>query len=334
MKKFFLLYTNNILVKGANDCIIYDLLKCRYKIIPRLLYDVLKKCEKSSIDNIKIEYKHEVDKGIDLYFTSLEQDDWGIFTDRVTQYPPLNLTCQSASAITHAIIEIDFLLNNFPSIEKITFELDKLNCEYFCFIINSPILVADIKKLFNMLKYTNILYVQLHLDYKRLSRRLREIQFWKHSLERNRRIRDIWIKNATSQKAFSFSTIKPVEIKYKKDPLFSQSCKRQFVINQLFFIEAHHRNSCLNGKVYITKNGDIKNCFHSSIIYGNITKNTIQEIIQNSDFCNLWQVTKDDIEICQDCMYRYMCVDCRCFLSNPKNIKSKPSFCKYNPYEN
>lgn len=68
-------------------------------------------------------------------------------------------------------------------------------------------------------------------------------------------------------------------------------------------------------------------------IFGNINENTIKSIIDDTDFCKLWEVNKDKVEICKDCEYRYMCMDCRFLITDRTNILSKPSFCNYNPYE-
>lgn len=92
-------------------------------------------------------------------------------------------------------------------------------------------------------------------------------------------------------------------------------------------------NSCLNGKVCIDKYGNIKNCYHEEKIFGNIKVNTLKEVIEKTDFCKKWNINKDCIDVCKDCPYRYMCVDCRYFIEDPANKFSKPSFCKYNPYE-
>ncbi len=41
-------------------------------------------------------------------------------------------------------------------------------------------------------------------------------------------------------------------------------------------------------------------------------------------------LTKDKIETCQDCEYRYACFDCR---AKAESLTSKPADCWYNPYE-
>jgi hypothetical protein len=41
---------------------------------------------------------------------------------------------------------------------------------------------------------------------------------------------------------------------------------------------------------------------------------------------------KDQIEVCKDCEFRYICTGCRAYLEDPEDIHSKPLKCGYNPY--
>ena len=96
-----------------------------------------------------------------------------------------------------------------------------------------------------------------------------------------------------------------------------------------------HYNSCLYKKLYVDTNGEIGNC-PSTEKFGNISDLTADEICQlsgNTRFTKLWYITKDRIEVCKDCEFRYICTDCRCFITDEKNIYSKPKNCKYNPYQ-
>jgi hypothetical protein len=45
-------------------------------------------------------------------------------------------------------------------------------------------------------------------------------------------------------------------------------------------------------------------------------------------------VRKDDIEVCKDCEFRYICTDCRIFKNDSNDIYSKPKKCNYDPYTN
>lgn len=58
----------------------------------------------------------------------------------------------------------------------------------------------------------------------------------------------------------------------------------------------------------------------------------LKEVMQSQEFQKLWHIKKDDIKVCQDCEFRYMCMDCRAFIKDPKDIYSQPAKCPYNPY--
>lgn len=66
--------------------------------------------------------------------------------------------------------------------------------------------------------------------------------------------------------------------------------------------------------------------------FGNIKDTTLQEALDQPDFKKYWNVTKDQIEVCKDCEFRYICTDCRAYTEHPENMYAKPLKCGYNPY--
>jgi len=66
--------------------------------------------------------------------------------------------------------------------------------------------------------------------------------------------------------------------------------------------------------------------------FGNISSISLKEIISNENFSRLWTINKDEIKVCQDCEFRYVCTDCRAYIENKEDIYSKPLKCGYNPY--
>ncbi len=105
-----------------------------------------------------------------------------------------------------------------------------------------------------------------------------------------------------------------------------------FICNNDFFFESINHNTCLNRKVCVDSNGDIKNCPSCSQSYGNIKDTTLEQAMSHPDFKRYWNITKDQIDVCKDCEYRHMCTDCRVFIKDSENSLSQPSKCTYNPY--
>jgi SPASM domain peptide maturase of grasp-with-spasm system len=98
------------------------------------------------------------------------------------------------------------------------------------------------------------------------------------------------------------------------------------------YSEAIQFNTCLNCKASIDTDGEIKNCPSMKKSFGNYREVSLLEIVKKPEFKKLWTVKKDDIEVCRDCEFRYICTDCRVFIKNLDNIFSQPLYCTYNPY--
>jgi SPASM domain peptide maturase of grasp-with-spasm system len=108
--------------------------------------------------------------------------------------------------------------------------------------------------------------------------------------------------------------------------------KEYFICSSELYFESINYNSCLNRKLSIDFNGNIKNCPASSHSFGNVNDTNIRDIISSLDFKKIWNIKKDQIDICKICEFRYMCIDCRVFIKDVQNIYSQPDKCKYNPY--
>jgi SPASM domain peptide maturase of grasp-with-spasm system len=105
-----------------------------------------------------------------------------------------------------------------------------------------------------------------------------------------------------------------------------------FITNLKHFTESQHHNTCLNRKISIDVEGNIKNCPSMAQSFGNIRDTTLQEALEHPDFKKYWNVKKDEIAVCKDCEFRHICTDCRAYLENPEDMYSKPLKCGYNPY--
>ena len=105
-----------------------------------------------------------------------------------------------------------------------------------------------------------------------------------------------------------------------------------FVSNIEFYSESQFFNTCLNRKVSICADGEIKNCPSMPTSFGNISNTNIIDAINKPGFKKYWNINKDKIHVCKDCEFRYICTDCRAYVEDPEDILSKPLKCGYNPY--
>lgn len=109
-----------------------------------------------------------------------------------------------------------------------------------------------------------------------------------------------------------------------------------FFTDEQTFIDAHYHHTCLAGKIAVTTAGDVIPCiFARNQQCGNILKSSLAEILSAQPLDNCWHTTKDNIDKCKDCEYRYACSDCRPLAQSTSTTKSwlaAPQNCSYNPF--
>lgn len=99
-------------------------------------------------------------------------------------------------------------------------------------------------------------------------------------------------------------------------PITVDRCRR--------FVSGHN---CFKNKVYIASNLEVFPCAMERRVK-HCTVDKHKGIVLNEVWCNL---SKDKIEVCEYCEYRYACHDCRPN-SLADNFYAKPWFCTYNPF--
>ncbi|HEX2925872.1 MAG TPA: SPASM domain-containing protein [Ruminiclostridium sp.] len=102
------------------------------------------------------------------------------------------------------------------------------------------------------------------------------------------------------------------------------------------FWKAHKYHSCLSGKIAVTSAGEVIPCiFARKEACGNICTSSLREILDSPALQKYWRTTKDQVEKCMDCEYRYACCDCRPKAqgsSSDKDWFACTEDCSYNPY--
>ena len=119
---------------------------------------------------------------------------------------------------------------------------------------------------------------------------------------------------------------------------YSLKTEPNFSANPDFIRKNINIHSCLSGKITITDTGEVLPCiFSRGQITGNVRKDSVENILKG-ELQNIWRITKDDIFVCKDCEYRYVCFDCRPISEGANEGKgdyrtSPYPRCTYNPYE-
>lgn len=149
------------------------------------------------------------------------------------------------------------------------------------------------------------------------------------------RIRSITCHSAAQDSASLISKTNTKLFFYKEEITDHSFCGKIgpefFTLNLTLFTEAQHYNTCLNRKISIDAEGNIRNCPSMKTCFGNIRDTKLADVIKRPDFNRLWYITKDQTETCKICEYRYVCTDCRAFLDEGEEL-AKPVKCSYNPF--
>lgn len=116
---------------------------------------------------------------------------------------------------------------------------------------------------------------------------------------------------------------------------YSLRTRPNFVTGLPVYSRAKVANSCWSGRIAITPIGDVIPCaFARNHVVGNITRQTLAEVVGSATLRNLWNLTLDEVEVCKDCEYRYACKDCRPLAeASSGSLFAKNPRCLYDPYK-
>jgi SPASM domain peptide maturase of grasp-with-spasm system len=248
-------------------------------------------------------------------------------------FPSLSMEWDYPSQASNCIVDISSIsMHDYQYI--LNKELDEVNCRYVQFrhydessldfwqgivdIVNKN----EIKAIDIILKDTPKLFT--HDEIAKLA-------------SANRKIRSITLhssieNNEIQASDIGFGSVIAIQETIKTNNHCGVIHPGYFAINIETFTESQHHNTCLNRKISIDVNGDIKNCPSIAKSYGNIKNTKLIDVVNNHEFQKVWHIKKDEITKCKDCEFRYVCTDCRAYIENPNDMYSAPLKCAYNPY--
>jgi SPASM domain peptide maturase of grasp-with-spasm system len=320
-----------VVTKGFLRSIIIDTQRSEYYFIPNELYDILITQNKVLFHDILREYGSENQEIINEYVTFLLEKDLAYFTTEAEAFPAISSDWTSPYQISNAIVDID--ANSIYNISKAIKELDNLGCEalqirIFC--------VKDLKFYYTLIEYLNqikrLKTVEIVMPYD--TKYILETHYGR-ILEKCILIHRLTVFNAPFTKEIfekTGSILHFIKFNVSNESHCGNILKEFFTTDLQNINEGLHHNTCLNRKVSIDRFGNIKNCPSMKKSFGKIGEVKIKAILKDSLFTDVWNINKDQIKICTDCEFRSICTDCRAYIQIPSDIFSKPSKCKYNPY--
>lgn len=102
------------------------------------------------------------------------------------------------------------------------------------------------------------------------------------------------------------------------------------------FAQARQGHQCFSKEACVTASGEVFACImERTTPLGNVLEAPLAYIIGNETSQQFRMLSKDHVEVCRDCEYRYCCFDCRPRaqgMAADGNRYAKPAECHYDPY--
>ncbi|PTT31706.1 grasp-with-spasm system SPASM domain peptide maturase, partial [Chryseobacterium sp. HMWF028] len=320
--------------KGATRILISDLQRNTSELYPLELYEVIVELKTHSIEDMLKNYDEESREIVQEYLNLLLEKEYGFISknDWDKNFPPLSYEYHEPSIITNVFIELE----EISLLKKIKPSVEKLGISHLVIYSIKPLSAQEFIEIDETFKTSVLSGIEIFSPFHQKL----DLSFIKALQKNTVRIYSIIFYHC-SKSPFKAKDEYRFSLKFLKDDLKLSACGKvelkYFNTNISKVLEATNHNSCLYKKIGIDRNGNIKNCPLMAEVFGNTHNSKLEEVISQPGFKKYWNLTKDSIETCKDCEFRYVCTDCRAFTeSTHKNNTgldiSKPLKCGYNPY--
>lgn len=321
-----------VFVEGASRGLICDLQKQVFDIIPKDLATLVLHCNGRRVDWIYKHYGMQNQGILNDYFEFLSTNHYVFFTvhaHETSRFPQLNVTDKRCDIIDNAIIDID--ANSSFNILEVIEELLSVNCKFLQVRYFNAMAMEELLAVLERVNDTELVNVEFVLPY--------DEQFLKNDIEKifllHQRLGKLLVYNSPSTKSVSYHE-GVFKICFIADNISSHlHCgvvhPSWFLSSTSMYVASKTSNSCLYKKISIDCRGNIKNCPSMQESFGNIQNTSIKEALQKEGLKKYWHTTKDQVLVCANCEFRYVCTDCRAYLQNPADPLSKPLKCGYDP---
>jgi SPASM domain peptide maturase of grasp-with-spasm system len=331
---YFHLHSNIIITTGKKRSLISDLFNQNSLLIPNSLARFIKTSEKKSKVDILNLFGVENSETVNEYINWLEKRlfiEWFEQKETISLFPKLDTQWNIPFVLGNMIIDVNQKTHDWELIIK---QINHLKIPVLQLRFYSLINYKELDSILLHTKYCSLKGIEIILPFNK--------EFTEDVIEsflaENIRIFQIVFFNSIKNYANeNLSKKLTCNIVYNSNNLLSiHNCgvinENYFTTNIDLFNEGLAHNSCLNRKISIDANGEIKNCPSMSKSFGNIKDTTLEEALNKSGFKKYWNITKSQISICKECEFRNVCTDCRAYLQDPNDIYSKPLKCGYDPY--
>src|SRR5215216_6299446 len=290
----FKLYANCLPVKGARRSIICDLQTQRAQFIPNDLFEILTEFDGVPVSEIKEQFEETSESVIDDYFNLLVEQDYGFWCDEPELFPPLNLSWDRPDTVTNAIIDVDRTSKHDYS--NIFSQLDALGCRAVELRAYDALSMKEIEDILQACQHLRLRHLDLIIKFQPELTSEGLLDF----CLRYQLISRILVHSSPYTQKFMVDMF-PILVRFDTHEVKPSSCgevaPEYFSLTVDHFTEALNFNTCLNRKISVAANGDIKSCPAMQQSFGNISSVSLASAVKHPVLVQLGSITKDQIEV-------------------------------------
>lgn len=329
-RRVFRLYANCIPVRGARRAALCDLQRQGYDLVPNGLLDVLERFAGHTHAEMLAEVPSAQHAVLDEYLRFLTEREYGFWCDDPGAFPPLELSWERPELVTNALIDVDAgSRHDVPSLLR---QLDELGCTALQVRWFRPVTLEEIEGLLKMTHGGRLRSLELLFPF--------DPAWPEGALLRlcglYQRVSGMMVHSSPEDRVERVEHLE-TPVFYRREEVTShhhcgQVAPEWFSVSVQGFTEARRFNSCLNRKISVDVAGEIRNCPSLPRSFGNAAQVALVDALLTEGFRDLWGIGKDQVAVCRDCEFRYVCTDCRAWVADPADRFSKPAKCSYDPY--
>lgn len=326
--KYFKFYSSCIPVIGAKRGIIYDLRRGDLYYLPKTILEILDEYSTFELHKLFEDYKSQINI-LKKYLNYLVNNELIFFTNNLENFPCLDKTFKKPFVLDILLLEID----NFDLTKKKLVESQEVNSLGFTEIvlISNTNSIENLEKILFLLDKTKVQTLSYFIDFKYFN-------FDKINLlsEKFLRLREVIVFNCPKGNDLEKrGNINFLTLSIDDFLLLKITNVNDFVVNINAYTESQKYNLFYNRRIYVDNKNNVKHGIKEIGNFGNLKISKIVEILSSNNFTNLWNISKDQIEVCKDCEFRYICPDNRIPIKKDAELYYyHNNDCNYNPYTN
>jgi SPASM domain peptide maturase of grasp-with-spasm system len=293
------------------------------------MFDILTKFKGLSTPEIKQHFTPQDGETIDKYFDLLVKQGYGWWCEEPEFFPEMDLSWRRPETVTNAIIDVTKRSDH--NYRDIFSQLEELGCQAVQVRAYDPLPLDQLEIILLAAESGRLRHLELIIGFQPGLTADSLIEFCKRHQVVSR-----VIVHSSPHRSQSMAGSLPIPIVFETHSVTLDSCGEvspgYFSPCLQHFTEALQFNTCLNRKISVCADGEIRHCPSMKDSLGNIRHTSLASAVKDPRLAQMSRITKDQVEVCRDCEFRYVCTDCRAYTRESGNPYSKPAKCTYDPY--